>query len=101
LLSRDREFIVLYWGKDFLPSAVSSAIEDRRKRGDMDKRWTDCITSNETSEELKDRSWRTTNAKSRDEIDDTNDRKHDLSENKNLRSTDAAIKRTSIKLSMV
>uniref|UniRef100_A0A2K2C8M7 CRM domain-containing protein n=1 Tax=Populus trichocarpa TaxID=3694 RepID=A0A2K2C8M7_POPTR len=100
LLSRDREFIVLYRGKDFLPSAVSSAIEDRRKRGDMDKRWTDCITSNETSEELKDRSWRTTNAKSTDEIDDTNDRKHDLSENKKLRSTDAAIKRTSIKLSM-
>ncbi|XP_011047274.1 PREDICTED: chloroplastic group IIA intron splicing facilitator CRS1, chloroplastic [Populus euphratica] len=100
LLSRDREFIVLYRGKDFLPSAVSSAIEDRRKRGDMDKRWTDCITSNETSEELKDRSWRTTNAKSTDEIDGTNDRKHDLSENKNLRSTDAAIKRTSIKLSM-
>ncbi|KAL9366961.1 hypothetical protein Peur_038160 [Populus x canadensis] len=100
LLSRDREFIVLYRGKDFLPSAVSSAIEDRRKRGDMDKRWTDCITSNETSEELKDRSWRTTNAKSTDEIDGTNDRKHDLSENKNLRSIDAAIKRTSIKLSM-
>lgn len=100
LLSRDREFIVLYRGKDFLPSAVSSAIEDRRKRGDMDKRWTDCITSNETSEELKDRSWRTTNAKSTDDIDGTNDRKHDLSENKNLRSTDAAIKRTSIKLSM-
>ncbi|KAG6793513.1 hypothetical protein POTOM_002724 [Populus tomentosa] len=100
LLSRDREFIVLYRGKDFLPSAVSSAIEDRRKRGDMDKRWTDCITSNETPEELKDRSWRTTNAKSTDEIDGTNDRKRDLSENKNLRSTDAAIKRTSIKLSM-
>ncbi|KAJ6965795.1 CRM-domain containing factor CFM2 [Populus alba x Populus x berolinensis] len=100
LLSRDREFIVLYRGKDFLPSAVSSAIEDRRKRGDMDKRWTDCITSNETSEELKDRSWRTTNAKFTDEIDGTNDRKRDLSENKDLRSTDAAIKRTSIKLSM-
>ncbi|CAN6477776.1 unnamed protein product [Victoria cruziana] len=31
LLSRDREFIVFYRGKDFLPPAVSSAIEDRRK----------------------------------------------------------------------
>ncbi|KAL1538610.1 CRM-domain containing factor CFM2, chloroplastic [Salvia divinorum] len=31
LLSRDREFIVLYRGKDFLPAAVSSAIEERRK----------------------------------------------------------------------
>ncbi|KAJ6423876.1 hypothetical protein OIU84_024782 [Salix udensis] len=100
LLSRDKEFIVLYRGKDFLPSAVSSAIEDRRKRGDMDKQWTDSITSNETPEELKDRNWSAINAKSTDEIDDTNDRKRDLSENKNLRSTDAAIKRTSIKLSV-
>ncbi|KAL4184905.1 hypothetical protein AMTRI_Chr10g227940 [Amborella trichopoda] len=30
LLSRDREFIVFYRGKDFLPPAVSSAIEERR-----------------------------------------------------------------------
>ena len=101
MLSRDKEFIVLYRGKDFLPSAVSSAIEDRRKRGDIDKRWTDCITSNETSEELKDRNWSAINAKSTDEIDGTNDRKRDLSENKKLRSTDAANKRTSIKLSVV
>ncbi|KAJ7974503.1 Chloroplastic group IIA intron splicing facilitator CRS1 [Quillaja saponaria] len=33
LLSRDREFIALYRGKDFLPSAVSSAIEERRNNG--------------------------------------------------------------------
>lgn len=31
LLSRDKEFIVFYRGKDFLPAAVSSAIEERRK----------------------------------------------------------------------
>ncbi|KAM6549914.1 hypothetical protein CsatB_021590 [Cannabis sativa] len=31
LIARDREFIVLYRGKDFLPPAVSSAIEERRK----------------------------------------------------------------------
>ncbi|KAJ6831344.1 CRM-domain containing factor CFM2, chloroplastic isoform X1 [Iris pallida] len=30
LLSRDREFIVFYRGKDFLPPAVSNAIEERR-----------------------------------------------------------------------
>lgn len=30
LLARDKEFITLYRGKDFLPSAVSSAIEERR-----------------------------------------------------------------------
>ncbi|KAK7271713.1 hypothetical protein RJT34_27838 [Clitoria ternatea] len=33
LLSRDREFIVLYRGKDFLPAAVSSAIRQRRNIG--------------------------------------------------------------------
>lgn len=31
LLSRDKEYIVFYRGKDFLPSAVSSAIEERRR----------------------------------------------------------------------
>lgn len=30
LLSRDKEYIVLYRGKDFLPYSVSSAIEERR-----------------------------------------------------------------------
>ncbi|XP_048128764.1 LOW QUALITY PROTEIN: CRM-domain containing factor CFM2, chloroplastic [Rhodamnia argentea] len=33
LLARDREFIVLYRGKDYLPPVVSSAIEERRKCG--------------------------------------------------------------------
>ncbi|CAL0317240.1 unnamed protein product [Lupinus luteus] len=33
LLARDREFIVFYRGKDFLPAAVSSAIEKRRNVG--------------------------------------------------------------------
>ncbi|ESQ49948.1 hypothetical protein EUTSA_v10019986mg [Eutrema salsugineum] len=32
LISRDKDFIVLYRGKDFLPSAVSSAIEERRRQ---------------------------------------------------------------------
>ncbi|KAL2929659.1 CRM-domain containing factor CFM2 chloroplastic [Bienertia sinuspersici] len=35
LLSRDKEFIILYRGKDFLPSAVSSAIEERRRNNIM------------------------------------------------------------------
>lgn len=33
LLSRDKESIVFYRGKDFLPPAVSLAIENRRKLG--------------------------------------------------------------------
>ncbi|CAH8334453.1 unnamed protein product [Eruca vesicaria subsp. sativa] len=32
LIARDKDFIVLYRGKDFLPSAVSSAIEERRRQ---------------------------------------------------------------------
>ncbi|CAH2055359.1 unnamed protein product [Thlaspi arvense] len=32
LISRDKDFIVLYRGKDFLPSAVSSAIQERRRQ---------------------------------------------------------------------
>lgn len=31
LLSRNKEIIVIYRGKDFLPAAVSSAIQQRRK----------------------------------------------------------------------
>ncbi|KAL8158731.1 hypothetical protein V2J09_000268 [Rumex salicifolius] len=31
LISRDKDFIVFYRGKDFLPSSVSSAIEERRR----------------------------------------------------------------------
>lgn len=33
LLSRDKEFMVFYRGKDFLPAAVSAAIEERRRAG--------------------------------------------------------------------
>ncbi|GER29456.1 CRS1 / YhbY (CRM) domain-containing protein [Striga asiatica] len=33
LLSRDKDFIVIYRGKDFLPASASSAIEERRKNG--------------------------------------------------------------------
>ncbi|CAA0828485.1 CRM family member 2 [Striga hermonthica] len=33
LLSRDKDYIVIYRGKDFLPASASSAIEERRKNG--------------------------------------------------------------------
>ncbi|XP_020110638.1 CRM-domain containing factor CFM2, chloroplastic isoform X1 [Ananas comosus] len=36
LLSRDKEFIVFYRGKDFLPPAVSVAIEERRNSGNSE-----------------------------------------------------------------
>lgn len=37
LISRDKDFIVLYRGKDFLPSAVSSAIQERRRQTTIEK----------------------------------------------------------------
>ncbi|TXG58982.1 hypothetical protein EZV62_016811 [Acer yangbiense] len=54
LLARDREFIVLYRGKDFLPSAVSSAIEERRKHVIFsEKQRIEFDRSNKAAEELK------------------------------------------------
>ncbi|KAL6013403.1 hypothetical protein ACLOJK_003901 [Asimina triloba] len=60
LLSRDREFFVLYRGKDFLPPAVSAAIEERRKCGihkEKQRRSQDLLTGNAVkgkAEEVKD-----------------------------------------------
>ncbi|KAI8019006.1 hypothetical protein LOK49_LG04G03722 [Camellia lanceoleosa] len=90
LLSRDKEIIVLYRGKDFLPAAVSSAIEERRKCGiPMEKHRTDFSSSVMTIQECQD------------ECDGINDQKRKLvSEQRKLRSTEAAVKKTSTKLQM-
>ncbi|KAF5958868.1 hypothetical protein HYC85_006093 [Camellia sinensis] len=90
LLSRDKEIIVLYRGKDFLPAAVSSAIEERRKCGiPMEKHRTDFSSSVMTIQECQD------------ECDGISDQKRKLvSEQRNLRSTEAAVKKTSTKLQM-
>ncbi|KAK3227520.1 hypothetical protein Dsin_007382 [Dipteronia sinensis] len=54
LLARDREFIVFYRGKDFLPFAVSSAIEERRKHVILsEKQRIESDRSNKAVEELK------------------------------------------------
>ncbi|XP_028093045.1 CRM-domain containing factor CFM2, chloroplastic isoform X1 [Camellia sinensis] len=90
LLSRDKEIIVLYRGKDFLPAAVSSAIEERRKCGiPMEKHRTDFSSSVMTIQECQD------------ECDGISDQKRKLvSEQRKLRSTEAAVKKTSTKLQM-
>ena len=100
LLSRDSEFIALYRGKDFLPPAVSSAIEERRKYGiHGEKERTRYSTSVTTEQELK---LRTTECGSESEPDGGNNEERGLLfEQRKLRSTEASIKRTSIKLSMV
>jgi hypothetical protein len=100
LLSRDSEFIVLYRGKDFLPPAVSSAIEERRKHvihGEKER--TKHSTSATITQELK---FGTTECGSESELDGANEEERGLlSEERKLRSTEATIKRTSVKLSMV
>lgn len=99
LLSRDREYFVLYRGKDFLPPAVCNAIEQRRKYGiDEEKERTKTSTSVTTTQELK---LGTAECGSETELDGANDKKRGLlSEQRNLGFTETAIKRTSIKLSM-
>lgn len=99
LLSRDSEFFALYRGKDFLPPAVSSAIEERRKYGiHGEKERTRCSTSVITVQEPK---LDTAECSSESEPDGGNSVERGLLfEQRKLRSTEAAIKRTSIKLSM-
>ncbi|XP_062151304.1 CRM-domain containing factor CFM2, chloroplastic isoform X2 [Alnus glutinosa] len=99
LLSRDSEFFVLYRGKDFLPSAVSSAIEERRKHGiHGEKERTKHSASVTTAQELK---FGIAEFGSESELDGANDEERGLlSEERKPRSTEAAIKRTSFKLSM-
>ncbi|KAG6719877.1 hypothetical protein I3842_03G028500 [Carya illinoinensis] len=99
LLSRDSEFFVLYRGKDFLPLSVCSAIEERRRHGiHGEKERANCSTTVTTAPELK-----LGNAEggSESELDGANYKeKGGISEQRMLRSTEAVIKRTSIKLSM-
>lgn len=93
LIGRDREFIVLYRGKDFLPPAVSSAIEERRKSVIYaDSRSRQLIISTTTEQEHEPR----TGPENKD------DRTNGLpSEKRKLKATEAAVSRASIKLSMV
>ncbi|XP_039067067.1 CRM-domain containing factor CFM2, chloroplastic-like [Hibiscus syriacus] len=90
LLSRDKDFIVLYRGKDFLPSSVSSAIEERRKHV--------IHVENHSSKTLQ---------KENTEIDSKSDIIHFkgrtgniFNDGKNLNSTEASVRKTSSKLSM-
>ncbi|XP_047333952.1 CRM-domain containing factor CFM2, chloroplastic [Impatiens glandulifera] len=95
LLSRDSEFFVLYRGKDFLPAAVSSAIEDRRKNVNrVEKK---ALFDSKLS--LPEHSHNSMNDGSQDDCDvKSNQINNPLSEEMKLKTTEAAIKRTSSKL---
>lgn len=101
VISRDREYIVLYRGKDFLPAAVSSAIEQRRNYGIHHG-----LEENRTSSSLVPNAREHKLAKmelaSEAEHEEANIQKRKLAaEERKLRSSEAAMTRTSDKLSMV
>lgn len=108
LLARDREFITLYRGKDFLPPAVSSAIEERRKQGIFSLKQR--IEFNRSSAAAEERKFGNIPhdtedsivSESNEKLKSVNDQKSTLTlEQKKLKFAEAAIKRTSVKLSMV
>ncbi|KAJ4707575.1 Chloroplastic group IIA intron splicing facilitator CRS1, chloroplastic [Melia azedarach] len=107
LLSRDREFITFYRGKDFLPPAVSSAIEERRKHEILsEKRRIEFSTSGDAAEEpklgnIQLNSGDNVEPDAGNEFGSINDQQNILcSEQKKLRSVEVAVRRTSFKLSM-
>ncbi|PON76004.1 RNA-binding, CRM domain containing protein [Trema orientale] len=95
LLARDREFIVLYRGKDFLPPAVSSAIKERWKSGRHAKKLRTEHNKSTAKDELE------TTQCGPNERSGTNDHKMRLlPEQRKLKFTEASVRRTSIKLSV-
>ncbi|KAL8471446.1 hypothetical protein ACS0TY_028918 [Phlomoides rotata] len=94
LLSRDKEFIVFYRGKDFLPSAVSSAIEERRKYGlDVSEKRTDKLSIVKEKEHYDGTKEYATDA----EHDKEHDQKLQI---RKAKFSEAAVKITNTKLSM-
>ncbi|XP_022150112.1 CRM-domain containing factor CFM2, chloroplastic isoform X2 [Momordica charantia] len=96
LLSRDREFIVLYRGKDFLPFAVSSAIEQQRyirlhKMKQMD---------NEPTTTMQEEKLEMNESGPTNESQSITEWKRAVSEQKKLMSSEASMRKTSIKLSI-
>ncbi|GAB4832854.1 hypothetical protein Ancab_006869 [Ancistrocladus abbreviatus] len=99
LLSRDKEFVVFYRGKDFLPSEVSLAIEERRKSRIQDGRqWMHYDSSMITTNEVANVTEEHVSPSRSGRISDLE--KNMDSEEKKMKSIEAAIARTSINLSV-
>ncbi|XP_021299250.1 CRM-domain containing factor CFM2, chloroplastic [Herrania umbratica] len=99
LLARDKDFIVLYRGKDFLPSAVSSAIEERRRHViHVEKQGAECSKSKKTAQEVIVED---TKSGSESKINSAKDQRSNFFvDPKNMKSAEAAIRKTDVKLSM-
>ncbi|KAL6552996.1 hypothetical protein OROGR_006838 [Orobanche gracilis] len=100
LLSRDKELIIFYRGKDFLPPAVSSAINERRKSGiELDASKT--RTGNSSILNLEEQKHKTKEYASESEHEEENDQNlRSRSEKRKLRFPRIAMERTSTKLSI-
>lgn len=99
LISRDREFIVFYRGKDFLPAAVSTAIEERKKHVvHTEKQLKEEKSSIETMPQVE---LRTEQVACDDEVEDKFQRNWDLvAEQKKTKLASSRIKKINAKLSM-
>lgn len=87
LLSRDKEVIVIYRGKDFLPAAASSAIQERRN-----------VLINKVKAENNSSVTSSSHSEGRDM---TLPKDKEIIEKRILAKANEAIKRTTIKLSQV
>jgi len=99
LLSRNKEYIVFYRGKDFLPSAVSSAIEERRKSRSYGEKQLMNVSSTAIGEESAPSAKQNVSV-SRSETGGAH-KVSNWSHEQKTKSIEAAIMRTSRKLSMV
>lgn len=95
LLSRDKEYIVFYRGKDFLPSAVSLAIEKRRKS----RRYGEKQLINLSSTTIAEESAPSSKGHVSGSESETSGA-HKVSQEQKTKSIEAAIMRTNGKLSM-
>ncbi|XVF14158.1 hypothetical protein REPUB_Repub09cG0033100 [Reevesia pubescens] len=99
LLSRDKDFIVLYRGKDFLPSAVSSAIEERRKLVLHEEKQS--AESSKPRKTVPKFNVEGSKSRSESEINSAKDYRSNLArDQKHLKSAEAAITKSSSKLSV-
>ncbi|KAL6518867.1 hypothetical protein OROHE_017620 [Orobanche hederae] len=100
LLSRDKELIIFYRGKDFLPPAVSSAIEEPRKSG-IELYASKPQTRNSSILNLEEQKHKTQEYASESEHEEENDQNlRSRSEKRMLRFSRIAMERTSTKLSI-
>lgn len=100
MISRDKDFIVLYRGKDFLPFAVSSAIEERRRQTMiMEKTSVQGNKLTDKEEEIKPQA-ATDDTELEAEYKKDHIQTHQM-KSRQRKSPEAILEKTSIKLSMV